>query len=68
MVVTKEIIREGDGTIFPKKGQKLSMHYKGTLASDGTKVGFHQLWEPNKTCFTIIICICILTFVDGPSV
>jgi FK506-binding protein 1 len=38
MGVTKEILREGDGTNFPKKGDKLSMHYKGTLASDGTQV------------------------------
>ena len=38
MGVTKEIIREGDGTNFPKKGDKLSMHYKGTLASNGTQV------------------------------
>eukprot|EP00934_Nitzschia_sp_Nitz4_P007424 Nitzschia sp. Nitz4//scaffold106_size73319//59066//59535//NITZ4_005745-RA/size73319-processed-gene-0.60-mRNA-1//1//CDS//3329532547//7414//frame0 len=37
MGVTKEILREGDGTNFPKKGQKLTMHYSGTLASDGTK-------------------------------
>ena len=38
MGVTKEIIREGDGTNYPKKGQKLSMHYRGTLASNGTQV------------------------------
>ena len=38
MGVTKEILREGDGTNFPKKGDKLSMHYKGTLASNGTQV------------------------------
>lgn len=35
MGVTKEVIREGDGTNFPTKGVKLSMHYKGTLASNG---------------------------------
>ena len=37
MGVTKEILREGDGETFAKKGQKLIMHYKGTLASDGTQ-------------------------------
>ena len=37
MGVTKEILREGDGETFAKKGQKLVMHYKGTLASDGTQ-------------------------------
>jgi FKBP-type peptidyl-prolyl cis-trans isomerase len=38
MGVTKEILREGDGANYPKKGNKLSMHYSGTLASDGSKV------------------------------
>jgi len=33
----QDIVREGDGETFPKKGDKLSMHYKGTLASDGTQ-------------------------------
>lgn len=37
MGVTKDIIREGDGANFPKKGQKLTMHYRGTLASNGKK-------------------------------
>ena len=37
MGVDKKVLREGDGTNFPKKGQKLTMHYSGTLASDGTK-------------------------------
>ncbi|CAB9511417.1 FK506-binding protein 2 [Seminavis robusta] len=37
MGVTKETIREGDGENFPKKGNKLQMHYKGTLASNGTQ-------------------------------
>jgi len=37
MGVTKEVIREGDGATFPKKGDKLVMHYKGTLAADGSK-------------------------------
>jgi FK506-binding protein 1 len=37
MGVAKEILRDGDGTNFPKKGQSLTMHYKGTLASDGSQ-------------------------------
>jgi FK506-binding protein 1 len=36
MGVTKNVIREGDGENFPKKGNKLQMHYRGTLASDGS--------------------------------
>jgi FK506-binding protein 1 len=37
MGVEKKILREGDGTTYPKKSQKLTMHYSGTLAKDGTK-------------------------------
>lgn len=37
MGVTKTIIKEGDGNTFPKAGDTLTMHYTGTLASDGTK-------------------------------
>jgi FK506-binding protein 1 len=37
MGVTKETIRKGDGENFPKKGNRLSMHYKGTFASNGKK-------------------------------
>ena len=33
----QEILKAGDGENFPKKGDKLSMHYTGTLASNGTK-------------------------------
>ena len=36
MGVTKTVIEEGDGKNFPVKGDKLKMHYTGTLA-DGTK-------------------------------
>ncbi|KAL3944627.1 MAG: hypothetical protein SGBAC_001287 [Bacillariaceae sp.] len=37
MGVEKETIKEGDGTNFPKKGDELTMHYTGTLASNGDK-------------------------------
>ena len=36
MGVDKTTLREGDGTNYPLKGQKLSMHYLGTLVN-GTK-------------------------------
>lgn len=36
MGVEKEILREGDGETFPKKGNRLKMHYKGTL-TNGTQ-------------------------------
>lgn len=35
--VTKQVIRPGDGKTFPKKGDKLTMHYTGTLKSNGKK-------------------------------
>ncbi|KAL7427980.1 hypothetical protein ACHAXM_001079 [Skeletonema potamos] len=37
MGVTKEIISPGDGANFPQPGDKLTMHYHGTLASNGQK-------------------------------
>eukprot|EP00549_Striatella_unipunctata_P024736 CAMPEP_0118715104 /NCGR_PEP_ID=MMETSP0800-20121206/26662_1 /TAXON_ID=210618 ORGANISM="Striatella unipunctata, Strain CCMP2910" /NCGR_SAMPLE_ID=MMETSP0800 /ASSEMBLY_ACC=CAM_ASM_000638 /LENGTH=128 /DNA_ID=CAMNT_0006621181 /DNA_START=75 /DNA_END=461 /DNA_ORIENTATION=- len=37
MGVNKETIKEGDGTNFPKEGDQLTMHYTGTLASDGSR-------------------------------
>ncbi|KAL7580251.1 hypothetical protein ACA910_012988 [Epithemia clementina (nom. ined.)] len=37
MGVTKEILKDGDGKTFPKAGDKMTMHYVGTLASDGSQ-------------------------------
>ena len=37
MGVTKEVLKEGDGKTYPKKGDELTMHYTGTLASNGSK-------------------------------
>jgi len=36
-MVVQETLKSGDGKTFPKKGDNLSMHYKGTLADGGTK-------------------------------
>lgn len=30
-----EIVKEGDGKTFPKRGQTVTMHYIGTLAASG---------------------------------
>lgn len=35
MGVEKETIKAGDGESFPKKGDRLTMHYTGTLADGG---------------------------------
>lgn len=32
-----EILQEGDGKSFPKVGDAVTIHYTGTLASDGSK-------------------------------
>eukprot|EP01083_Nonionella_stella_P012472 35397_1 len=37
MGVEKEVITAGDGESFPKGGDQLTMHYTGTLASDGSQ-------------------------------
>ncbi|KAL7524243.1 hypothetical protein ACHAWF_000876 [Thalassiosira exigua] len=37
MGVTKDVISPGDGATYPKAGDKLTMHYHGTLASNGSK-------------------------------
>ena len=36
MGVTKDVIKQGDGSNFPPKGAKVSVHYTGTL-TDGKK-------------------------------
>jgi len=35
--LSKTILKPGDGVNFPKKGDRLSMHYTGRLASNGQK-------------------------------
>jgi hypothetical protein len=45
MGVTKTTIKEGDGENYPKKGDKLVMHYTGTLKSNGTKVRYETVGE-----------------------
>jgi len=37
MAVEKVTQSEGNGATYPKKGDKLKMHYTGTLAADGSK-------------------------------
>ena len=37
MGVVKETIQAGDGESFPQSGDMLTMHYTGTLASDGSQ-------------------------------
>mmetsp|Transcript_32664 Transcript_32664/g.77666 ORF Transcript_32664/g.77666 Transcript_32664/m.77666 type:complete len:110 (+) Transcript_32664:67-396(+) len=37
MGVEKEVLKPGDGANFPKKGDTVTMHYTGTLSSNGKK-------------------------------
>ena len=37
MGVEIEVLQPGDGNTYPKKGDMLTMHYTGTLSSDGTQ-------------------------------
>lgn len=37
MGVTVDSVRPGDGKTFPKQGDTVTMHYHGTLASNGNK-------------------------------
>jgi len=37
MGVDIEVLQPGDGQTYPQKGDMLTMHYTGTLTSDGTQ-------------------------------
>mmetsp|Transcript_30263 Transcript_30263/g.45011 ORF Transcript_30263/g.45011 Transcript_30263/m.45011 type:complete len:123 (-) Transcript_30263:385-753(-) len=37
IVCIQQVLSAGDGTNFPQQGDKLTMHYIGTLASNGKK-------------------------------
>eukprot|EP00563_Minutocellus_polymorphus_P010458 CAMPEP_0181062246 /NCGR_PEP_ID=MMETSP1070-20121207/22970_1 /TAXON_ID=265543 /ORGANISM="Minutocellus polymorphus, Strain NH13" /LENGTH=128 /DNA_ID=CAMNT_0023142291 /DNA_START=9 /DNA_END=395 /DNA_ORIENTATION=- len=37
MGVEIEVLKAGDGQTYPQKGDRLTMHYTGTLASDGAQ-------------------------------
>uniref|UniRef100_A0A7S0CRZ6 peptidylprolyl isomerase n=1 Tax=Amorphochlora amoebiformis TaxID=1561963 RepID=A0A7S0CRZ6_9EUKA len=41
--VTREVIKEGDGKTYPKKGDQLSMHYTGTFA------GTNKIFDSSKS-------------------
>jgi len=52
MGVAIKVLREGDGSTYPKKGETLTMHYVGALASDGST--FDSSRSKNKPfCFNI---------------
>lgn len=53
MGVEKEVLEAGDGKTFPKKGDTLQMHYRGTL-ENGTE--FDSSYSRNKP-FEFIIGI-----------
>lgn len=65
MGVIREVITKGDGINFPKKGDTVSMHYVGTLASGKkfdssrdrgspfvTKIGVQQVIKGYPCCNT----------------
>uniref|UniRef100_A0A7R9ZS16 peptidylprolyl isomerase n=1 Tax=Craspedostauros australis TaxID=1486917 RepID=A0A7R9ZS16_9STRA len=62
MGVEKELIKEGDGSTFPKMGDQLTMHYTGTLAEGGKKFDssldrgkpFQVRWECAPRCSAIL--------------
>jgi len=64
MGVTKDILSEGDGKTFPKTGDKLQMHYTGTLEIGGKKFdSSHDRGKPFS--FTIGIGQVIRGWDDG---
>jgi FK506-binding protein 1 len=53
MGVEVQTIVPGDGKTYPKQGQKLEMHYSGTLASNG-QVGS----KPGACLGVVLIRVC----------
>ncbi|GMI21537.1 hypothetical protein TrCOL_g9948 [Triparma columacea] len=52
MGIKRSVLTEGDGQSYPKKGDKLTMHYVGTLKKGGKK--FDSSRDKNKPfVFTI---------------
>ena len=48
MGVVKKVLRNGDGVHFPQEGDKLAMHYKGTLKKKGKKVNADSHFQLSK--------------------
>ncbi|CAE8616017.1 unnamed protein product [Polarella glacialis] len=51
--IVVETLKEGDGVTFPKKGDRLTMHYTGTLASTGVKFDSSRDREAEPFAFQI---------------
>lgn len=49
MGVEVQTIVPGDNKTYPKQGQKLEMHYSGTLASNGQVRGIRSPDTQNKS-------------------
>jgi len=45
MGVTKDTQSPGDGENFPKPGDELQMHYRGTLAENGSEFDSSHKYE-----------------------